>query len=790
MSGISQLADTAPSNDGKYFFVRNTDPVIVNNLVATTVTADELNLNGQTITASDTAIFLNGEPYGGGGGGGVATVTGSAPITVTGTAADPVVGINLSGIVQTTGAQTITGGKKFSVLPQSVVGLVPTDPEEFTNKAYVDAQVATAQPSAWSEYPATQDVNMNYFKIANCAEVSDYGTEGQGLTLSSQTGDLAISATQGDIDITCQNLILHQDLDVNGYNLTGVGDILGTTSNMLISTDTDITLQAISGNVEIDAKNLVIKSNAPAGQLVSDSILQIQTDNDMTITATDALSITAGTMTINNALSMASNKISNVTDPTLPQDAATKAYVDSRPAPAADTLANVLLAGNSAGTSDINMNGNDISSVNDITMSGVLPSITATNVLGNLTISSAATMNLGTAGRMTLASGGILSLGGATYTTLENMNINNSVISVERGETDLEFENVASINPTSGATLALGPSILAESGGQVEINTAGQNLSLVGGNTALQGTLVSINGSESISIESNASAGSPIWIQPGSANNVYVASAPPGTINDDSSVLNVDSTTRGMYIPRLTSVQRLAIVNPQAGLICYDTTDNAIYVYTTSWIKTVLANSANELVTSLSGLASGVPQKQLTGFQSVTTGLVNTDAIAPIDPLIQPYISIAGDVSMPDNSRIDFGAVDIGDGTIKATQNLNLQADNSVIFTTPTIAFNVTGIEIVSDNYIQLNADSTISLNSQTISLNQSQGLLLPTMGGFGSGSANDVIVSQGPGLPARWQPAISTAAIVGNTPLLVRSGEGIVSEGTLIFNNTLGVLV
>ena len=787
MSGISQLADTAPSNNGTYFFVRNTDPVVVDNLVAGTVTTDELNLNGQAITASETAIFLNGEPYGGGSGS-VATVTGTAPITVTGTVTDPVVGINLSGIVQTAGAQTITGGKKFSVLPQSVVGLVPTDPEEFTNKAYVDAQVAAAEPSAWSQYPATQDVNMDGFKLVQCAEVAAIGL-GYGLTLTSDV-DIAIEAAAGNIEITAQSVILNQDLDVNGYNLTGVGDITGTTSNMVISTDTDITLQAITGNVEIDAKNLVIKSNAPAGQAVSDSTLQIQTDNDMTITATDALSITAGTMTINNALSMTSHKITNVTDPTDPQDAATKAYVDSRGPPAADTLANVLLAGNSAGASDINMNGNDISSVNDITMSGLVPSITATNVLGNLTITSAATMNLGTAGQMTLASGGILSLGGVTYTTLENLVIDNSVISKESGEDDLEFQNVASINPTSGATLALGPSILADSGGQVDINTTGENLSLVGGNTSLDGTIVSINGSESIGITSTAAAGSPIWIQPGSANNVYVATAPPGTVNDDSSVLNVDSTTRGMYIPRLTSVQRLAVVNPQAGLICYDTTDNAIYVYTTSWIKTVLANSANELVTSLSGLASGVPQKQLTGFQSVTTGSVSADAIGPLDPLIQPYITVFGDLSLPDNSRIDFGAIDPGDGTIKATANLNLQADTAVIISAPGVGFNVTTIDVTSDNYIQLYAPTNIALNSGTITLNQSEGLILPTFGGNGPGSVGDVVVSQGAGLPARWQPAISTGALTGNTPLLVAGPSGIVSEGTLVFNNTSGVLV
>ena len=790
MSGISQLADTAPSNNGTYFFVRNTDPVIVDNLVAGTVTTDELNLNGQVITASETAIFLNGEPYGGGGGGGVTTVTGSAPITVTGTAADPVVGINLSGIVQTAGAQTITGGKKFTVFPQSGDGMLPTDPEEFANKAYVDQQVATAQPSAWSQYPATQDVNMNYFKIANCAEVSDYGTEGQGLTLSSQTGDLAITAAQGDIDITAQNVILHQSLDVNGYNLTGVGDILGTTSNMLISTDTDITLQAITGNVEIDAKNLVIKSNAPAGQLVSDSTLQIQTDNDMTITATDALSITAGTMTINNALSMMSHKITNVTDPTDAQDAATKAYVDSRPAPPADTLANVLLAGNSAGASDIDMNGNDISSVNDITMSGILPSITATNIAANLVVSSAASMTLQTAGLMTVASGGILSLGGATHTTLENLIIDNSVISKENGEDDLQFQNVESINPTSGASLALGSSVQLDSGGQVTVNTNGQTLSLTGGTTSIFGTTTSLNGS-SVTVNCNAGAGNPLWLQTTTANNTYIGAVVPNPVLDDSSVLNVASDTRGIYIPRLTSTQRAAIANPQNGLMVYDTTIGDLAIYgPRGWAKVTLSDLDGNLLDNLGGLGdTGAPERQLTGFQSITTGTLNADAIAPLDPLVQPYITVFGDLSLPDNSRIDFGAIDPGNGTIKATDVLNLEANTKVAINTPAVEFNVTTIDITSDNYIQLYAPTSISLNSGRITLNQTQGIIMPSTTGLNNGTIGDVITSQGPGLPARWQSLISSGTLTGTTPLLVRGGSGEVFEGTVSVDNTNGVL-
>jgi hypothetical protein len=765
------------------------EDVTFKSVTADSVITEELILNNQTITASDTAIYLNGTPYGGGGGGGgVNTVTGSAPITVTGTSTNPVVGINLSGIVQTAGAQTITGAKKFSVLPQSVVGLVPTDDEEFVNKLYVDNQVATVNPSTWSEYEATQDVNMNYFKIANCAEVSDYGTEGQGLTLSSQTGDLAITASQGDIDITCQNLILHQSLNVNGYNLENVGDITGTTSNMIISTATDITLRAETGVVEIDAKNLVIKSQAPSGELISDSTLAIQTDNDMTITATDSLIITAGSMNINNTLSMTTHGITNCLDPVNPQDVATKHYVDSRPAPVTDNLANTLLAGNSAGSSSIDMNGNPITGVSRVSLSGLLP--TVTTAAGSLTVGGLLNTNITAGGITTISAPLYVSIGSVGYTTIENLHIDNSVISKEGSNDDLQFENVQSINPSSGATLALGSSVELASGGQVTVNTNGENLSLTGGITSIFGSDVSVSGS-SVTIAGNAGAGNPIWLQPTTANNVYVGAVVPNPVLDDSSVLNVASNTRGIYIPRLTTTQREAIPNPQNGLMVYDTTVGDLCIYAPrGWAKMTLSDLSGNLLDNLGGLGdTGAPARTLTGFQSVVTTSVSADAIAPLDPLVQPYITVFGDLSLPDNSRIDFGAIDPGDGTIKATGTLNLEADNRVAINTPAVEFNVTTIDITSDNYIQLYAPTSIALNSGRITLNQTQGIIMPSSTGLNNGTAGDVITSQGPGLPARWQPLIVSGTLTGTTPLLVRGGSGEVFEGTVSVDNNNGVL-
>lgn len=52
---------------------------------------------------------------------------------------------------------------------------------------------------------------------------------------------------------------------------------------------------------------------------------------------------------------------------------------------------------------------------------------------------------------------------------------------------------------------------------------------------------------------------------------------------DASSKLDITSTTLGFLPPRMTEVQRDAIASPAAGLIIYNTTDNKLNVFTTTW---------------------------------------------------------------------------------------------------------------------------------------------------------------------------------------------------------------
>lgn len=56
-----------------------------------------------------------------------------------------------------------------------------------------------------------------------------------------------------------------------------------------------------------------------------------------------------------------------------------------------------------------------------------------------------------------------------------------------------------------------------------------------------------------------------------------------GADPDNSAMLDVASTDKGMLVPRMTSVSRNAITTPAAGLLVYDTDSLAFYYYDSGW---------------------------------------------------------------------------------------------------------------------------------------------------------------------------------------------------------------
>ena len=65
-------------------------------------------------------------------------------------------------------------------------------------------------------------------------------------------------------------------------------------------------------------------------------------------------------------------------------------------------------------------------------------------------------------------------------------------------------------------------------------------------------------------------------------SNLLIAQVSISTDNatpDASAMLDVQSTTKGMLIPRLTTTQRTSIASPATGLLVFDSDTNSFWFY-------------------------------------------------------------------------------------------------------------------------------------------------------------------------------------------------------------------
>jgi uncharacterized protein (TIGR02145 family) len=97
----------------------------------------------------------------------------------------------------------------------------------------------------------------------------------------------------------------------------------------------------------------------------------------------------------------------------------------------------------------------------------------------------------------------------------------------------------------------------------------------------------------------------------------------PTTING-SAVLEIESTTKGMLLPRMTTAERTAIATPAVGLQVYDTTENANYFFDgTAWQK-----SATGTIKFVNGTT---PSNAVYTTGSVAIGIANPATSAALD---------------------------------------------------------------------------------------------------------------------------------------------------------------
>ncbi len=70
------------------------------------------------------------------------------------------------------------------------------------------------------------------------------------------------------------------------------------------------------------------------------------------------------------------------------------------------------------------------------------------------------------------------------------------------------------------------------------------------------------------------------------AQNIGIGTTTP----DNSAALDISSNSKGLLLPRLTTAERNAIINPAKGLMVYTTTDSSFYMYDGAWQKIILAD--------------------------------------------------------------------------------------------------------------------------------------------------------------------------------------------------------
>ncbi|MCB9336650.1 MAG: hypothetical protein H6577_00820 [Lewinellaceae bacterium] len=147
----------------------------------------------------------------------------------------------------------------------------------------------------------------------------------------------------------------------------------------------------------------------------------------------------------------------------------------------------------------------------------------------------------------------------------------------------------------AGGSPAANPALMPDrfhiaSNGNIGINIAAPLAKFhVNGTSRFDGTINTNNqwisgdgGAEGISIDGTGSVG--------------IGTNPP----DQSAQLDIESTDKGMLVPRLTTAQRTAIASPATGLLVYDTDADAFHFYDGSAWQPILSGSGGGEATTVS----------------------------------------------------------------------------------------------------------------------------------------------------------------------------------------------
>ena len=325
----------------------------------------------------------------------------------------------------------------------------PTDNADATTKLYVDT-AASGGGSAWSTYPALQTVDISGYTLDNVATIASLDASGSQITLD--TPGTLMTGVAGTANLLILGGANRTDISNAGVNITtrkvisggGNGETIGQ-YNFSGQTNTGVT--RIYGQLTVEADSIL-----NGGEQSRVSLYARRTGGNVPFVVCDG---SKNTVVMERGITLGGTGdrgieecgfIGNtgVIDISASDGVNGDIFIrasDDITLGAADAVSMTAGGTMSIAGSDLNLNCTGLTSVLNIN-----------SVLGTL-LASVGAIDITAGGTTAINSTGNVTIGSLGTTSIENFNLNNSVLTKVAATSNLELNDIGSLNSTTNGSL-------------------------------------------------------------------------------------------------------------------------------------------------------------------------------------------------------------------------------------------------------------------------------------------------------------------------------------------------